>query len=91
MTSLRNQIAGDKALSSADPFLEMRIVGAQTRTFFEGRETAKEETLSPEFNEIREESGIRLQEDWRLEVEVKDKAMFEFTDTIIGKTIIDLE
>ena len=32
-----------------------------------------------------------MQEDWRLEVEVKDKAMFEFTDTIIGKTIIDLE
>ena len=28
VTSLRNQIAGDKALSSADPFLNMRIVGA---------------------------------------------------------------
>jgi hypothetical protein len=35
----RNQLAGDKALSSADPYLVMKIVGQQD-DFFNGREKA---------------------------------------------------
>lgn len=51
VNSLRNQLAGDKALSSADPFLKMRIVG-EGEDFYDGREKAQEETLSPEFYEL---------------------------------------
>lgn len=34
----RNILAGDKALSSADPFLMMRIVGDEEEDFHNGRD-----------------------------------------------------
>jgi len=36
VNDIRNQLAGDKALSSADPFLMMRIMGEEENLFFDG-------------------------------------------------------
>ena len=35
--------------------------------------------------------GLSLQEDWRLEVEIRDQAMLRMNDTVIGTSMIDLE
>jgi len=36
VNDIRNKLAGDKALSSADPFLMMRIMGEEENLFFDG-------------------------------------------------------
>ena len=46
---IRNQLAGDVALSSADPFIYMKIVKERPLKIFDGRTEAKEETLNPAF------------------------------------------
>ena len=45
----RNWLAGDVALSSADPYLQMQIVKDRPLQVFDGRAEAKEETLNPTF------------------------------------------
>jgi len=78
-------------LSSADPYLILRIMGEEENLFHDGYDKAIEETLDPLFFEQHEVQGLRLQEDWRLEVEVRDQAMLRMNDTVIGLTMIDLE
>ena len=71
-------MAGDKALSSADPYLVMRIMGEEENMFSDGYEKVIEETLDPSFFEQHEVPSLNLQEDWRLEIEVRDQATFRF-------------
>ena len=40
---------------------------------------------------MSKEMDVIFPEDWRLEVAIWDKSMFEYTDTLIGSTTIDLE
>lgn len=40
VNNYRNWIAGDKALSSADPYLTMRIVGDENKAVYDGRDQA---------------------------------------------------
>ena len=90
--NIRNKLAGDVALSSADPFLFMSIMGEKQRMVYDGRPDAKEETLDPQFYQDHEIAPISLQEDWRFEIEVKDKGnLGAYSDSSIGITMIDLE
>lgn len=58
--AIRNRLAGDKALSSADPYLIMRIMGEEENEFFNGYEQVQEETLDPQFFVQYEEAGLNL-------------------------------
>ena len=57
---IRNQLAGDKALSSADPYLVMRIMGEEENLFYDGYEKVQEETLDPSFFEQHEVPSLHL-------------------------------
>ena len=48
-TDYKNILAGDKALSSSDPFLKMRIVDKEKRHNYNGVQDKKLETLDPQF------------------------------------------
>lgn len=79
------------ALSSANPFLNMRIQGEEERVFYDGSDKVQKETLNPEFYEPQEIYPVRLQDDWQLEVEVMDSGSLLFPHRLIGKTMIDIE
>lgn len=79
------------ALSSANPYLMMRIVGEEERLFFDGSDKVQKETLNPEFYEPQEIFPVRLQDDWKLEVEINDSGSLQIFDRLIGKTMIDIE
>ena len=70
--SLKNRAAGDNAMSSADPYLMLRIVGEEERVFYDGKEKFQKETLNPDFFEAQELFPVRMQDDWLLEVQVMD-------------------
>lgn len=89
--TFKNAAAGDMALSSANPFLLMRIQGEEERVFYEGSDKVQIETLNPEFYEPQEIFPVRLQDEWRLEVEVLDSGTFPFPNRTIGRTTIDIE
>lgn len=57
----------------------------------DGIEKVQEENLEPLFFEQMEVPLTRLSEDWRMVLEVYDKALLNMNDTLIGKTQIDLE
>jgi hypothetical protein len=59
-------------MSSADPFLMMRIVREEERLFYDGTDKHDNEVLSADFFEAQELYPISLQEDWHLDVEVWD-------------------
>ena len=67
-----NQLAGDQAMSSADPFLMMRIVREEERLFYDGTDKHDNEVLKTDFFEAQELYPVSLQEDWHLDVEVWD-------------------
>ena len=69
----------------------MRIMGEEENLFFDGYDKVQEEELSPQFFEQQEVTNLRLQTDWRLEIEIRDKSTFRINETVIGMTMIDLE
>ena len=54
------------------------------------RENGLDKTLNPQFFRSFE-LDVRFPNDWFLEIEIYDKSLIELRDTLIGRTIIDLE
>ena len=87
-------------MSSADPYLIIRALNMKEELLNTSKEP-KSETLEPEFYEYKEKDEINLQENWQLEVAISDKNNYvpefadnllgQIADTMIGRTLIDLE
>ena len=68
----------------------MQILGGDLdKEVFDGREIALEETLNPQFYQTSEIYPVILNEDWKFQISVWDVG--DFSDTLVGSTIIDLE
>ena len=68
---VRNVLAGQRAMSSADPYLVIQALGIPEE-LKNTRSDAKIESLDPDFKEFKEQADINLQENWQLEIKVMD-------------------
>lgn len=94
---LKSRLAGMSALCTANPYAVFKCGDGynnpETRNtkYINERETnVFESELNPKFF-ISKELDVIFPEDWKLEVAIWDKTMFEYTDSLIGSTTIDLE
>lgn len=95
-----NVLAGDYALSSADPYLVVKIGNGENdpRTKklkkFDGSSESLEKTLNPQFYRSIE-LDASFPDDWELKIEIYDKNgsfnRLATGDKLIGQTVIDLE
>lgn len=92
----KSRLAGMSALCTANPYAVFKVGDGynnpETRNIksINDREFNFESELNPKFF-VSKELDVIFPEDWKLEVSIMDKTMFEYTDTLIGSTTIDLE
>ena len=96
MIDLKSRLAGMTALSNANPY-PVITVGEGKNDMDTGQKKKESERdnfvagdLNPQFFKTWE-LDAQLPEDWKLEVAIWDRGMIEYTDSLIGSTIIDLE
>ena len=97
-----NRLAGDSALSSANPYPVIKVGQGSTANnqaqvkFIDEKDKPVLRDLNPQFFRVYE-LDAQFPDDWRLEIEIRDKRYmpsnvdFGLFDTLIGKTVIDLE
>ena len=86
------------SLSTANPYVIIKTGGGKDTVKpgsyetkeWNDRENSYNKNLSPRFFKIYEMNAV-FPEDWKLELQIMDKAIVEFADQMIGRTIIDLE
>jgi hypothetical protein len=95
---IKNMLAGDQALCSADPYPMIRIGNqgayedstSKNVKMINDRDNAVLKNLNPCFFRSYE-LDASFPQDWQLHVEIYDRSILGFQESLIGRSTIDLE